>query len=105
MQRLTLLLADPDVNTERSPGSAESACSTSHLIKSDPGTPDRPSYNRTGGLISRVIGDIRDPNPDREMFTPRGSVLPALADGAGTRKNLLYNEYQNFMKSSIPMSE
>ena len=105
-QRLTLPLVDEDVIVDQGPGSANS---TSLLIPPDFG--DQITYSYLNSITSITTRDTtsRDTTRDttsRDMFPPpRGSLLPVLADGAGTRKNLMYNEYENFMKNSVPMSE
>ena len=104
---LTIPPSDPDV-ADQGPGSANS---TSFLISPDFGAAFCTDQIPRRDLICRDTRDYRparscrDTGVYRKMLTPRGSVLPALADGAGTRKNLMYNEYEKFMKNAIPMSE
>ena len=114
VQSLTLPPTDDDVR--QSPGSANS---TSFLISpsfEDLYEEDHISYTRQdhvyySDLICREVEESRrrarceEKSTERLMLTPRGSVLPALADGAGTRKNMMYNDYERFMMSSMPMSE
>ena len=132
-QRLTLPLVDEDVIVDQGPGSANSTSllippdfgdqitylnSITSITTGDTTSRDTTSRDSTSRDTSRDTSSrdttsrdttSRDTTRDttsRDMFPPpRGSLLPVLADGAGTRKNLMYNEYENFMKNSVPMSE